>query len=527
MQVGDSLEVYKLNDAGQLEFVLGKLGDSETVNEESVFSFYVNAGEQYRVDIAASDPSASNTMSLKVAEDETVRPQNDDFETAYRLGVINTQTDGTNLHATSQLGEPLITSTNPPQRSVWWKWTAPANGILSLSASSLEMDTTLALFAGWTLDDLISMCENNNENPSTTNSALSFEVSQGIEYSILVSGNEGSQGAFSLALDFQTLSQKNKPANDDFSLATKLSGYFANSYGHNRLASEEVNEEILSYNQSKPINSVWWNWHSPANGNARVSLAGSAFDTLLKAFEGNSLSNLILIAENDDYEGESTSEVEFYAEAGKIYYFSVDGFEASSGEIAIALSLAEVVTQGPDNDSKKGARSIDLFPAGISGTNIGATGKKGEFSDEFEGTILPSVWWKWKPDQDVHVAIDTTGSDIDTLLEIFTENDNGKLVSVGQSDDFFGSSSLVHFLAFSQSEYYILVAGRSAEEGLIVLNLNGVEANGSPVSDETIRNKFESKDDQGEWTNNLIVIEEPEKETETSKFYTIENVPSG
>ena len=158
---------------------------------------------------------------------------------------------------------------------------------------------------------------------------------------------------------------------------------------------------------------------SPATGRARVSLAGSEFDTLLKVFEGSSLSNLILVAENDDYEGESTGEVEFYAEAGKMYYFSVDGFDASTGEIAIAVSLTESKTQGPDNDAREGARTIFEYPAHTSGTNIGATGKKGEFSGAFERASLPSVWWKWSPQQDGHVAIDTTGSDVDTLLEVF------------------------------------------------------------------------------------------------------------
>ena len=97
----------------------------------------------------------------------------------------------------------------------------------------------------------------------------------------MVSGNEGSQGAFSLELDFQALSQESRPVNDDFALAKKLSGFSDNSVGYNRLASEESNEGILSYNQSNPINSVWWHWQAPSNGTARVSLAGSEFDTCL------------------------------------------------------------------------------------------------------------------------------------------------------------------------------------------------------------------------------------------------------
>ena len=526
MQVGDTVEVYKVNESGQLEFVLGKLGDSETINEVSVFSFYVQAGEQYTVDIAASDASVSDTMSLSVIENETVGPQNDDFESAFRLSASDSQASGTNLHATSQLGEPVIPSTNPPQRSVWWKWTAPANGILNLGASSSAMDTTLALFAGWTLDDLILCAQNNNENSSTTNSALSFEVSQGIEYSILVSGDEGSQGTFNLTINFQALSEESKPGNDDFVSAKRLSGHSANSVGHNRLASEEDSETFLSYNQSKPINSVWWYWQAPATGTTKVSLAGSEFDTLLKVFEGSSMSNLILVAENDDYEGESTSEIDFYSEEGKTYYFSVDGFEASTGDIAISVTHTEQEIQGPANDSFENARTLDGFTARDSVTNEGATGKKGEFSSPLDGATLPSVWWKWTPNRDGYITVDTKGSNFNTILEVFRMGQSGQLSSIGQNDDFFGSSSLVHLDATAQTTYFFGVAGSNGEEGLVILNLNEVEQSGSPITDESIRAKLQSEAESNTWENNLLVVEQPEKETNSSKFYTIENAPT-
>ena len=172
----------------------------------------------------------------------------------------------------------------------------PANGILSLSASSSEMDTTLALFAGWSLDDLILCAENNNENSSTTNSALSFEVSQGIEYSIMVSGNEGSQGAFFFGTRLPGTLPGEQTRKRRFCIGQKtLRISLPILWVTTDLQARRENEGILSYNQSKPINSVWWHWQSPATGTARVSLAGSEFDTLLKVFEGSSLSNLILI----------------------------------------------------------------------------------------------------------------------------------------------------------------------------------------------------------------------------------------
>ena len=37
--------------------------------------------------------------------------------------------------ANSELGEPMHTTLPPPQKSLWWKWTAPADGDQALQWS--------------------------------------------------------------------------------------------------------------------------------------------------------------------------------------------------------------------------------------------------------------------------------------------------------------------------------------------------------------------------------------------------------
>src|SRR5262249_35263531 len=83
--------------------------------------------------------------------------------------------------------------------------------------------------------------------------------------------------------------------------------------------------------------SVWWQWLAPISGPVSISTLGSSFDTLLGVYTGTAISNLVLLASNDDAEGTLQSDVTFQAVAGTNYQITVDGFDAASGEIVLTL----------------------------------------------------------------------------------------------------------------------------------------------------------------------------------------------
>jgi PKD repeat protein len=86
--------------------------------------------------------------------------------------------------------------------------------------------------------------------------------------------------------------------------------------------------------------SVWWRWPVPVSGPVTVSTIGSSFDTLLGVYTGTTISNLVLLASNDDAEGTVQSDVTFQAVAGTEYQIAVDGFDGASGEIVLTLVAA-------------------------------------------------------------------------------------------------------------------------------------------------------------------------------------------
>src|SRR6185369_16510307 len=83
--------------------------------------------------------------------------------------------------------------------------------------------------------------------------------------------------------------------------------------------------------------SLWWQWQAPLSGPVTIQTDGSSFDTLLAVYLGSSLTNLTLVASNDDSHGLLASEVCFQAQAGADYQIAVDGFDGASGTIVLTI----------------------------------------------------------------------------------------------------------------------------------------------------------------------------------------------
>src|SRR5204862_7341007 len=66
---------------------------------------------------------------------------------------------------------------------------------------------------------------------------------------------------------------------------------------------------------------------------------GSTFDTLLAVYTGSNVSNLTLIASDEDRGGFFTSELHFNAVAGTEYEIAIDGFAGAEGDFILEWAL--------------------------------------------------------------------------------------------------------------------------------------------------------------------------------------------
>ncbi|MEK7677627.1 MAG: immunoglobulin domain-containing protein, partial [Verrucomicrobiota bacterium] len=115
--------------------------------------------------------------------------------------------------------------------------------------------------------------------------------------------------------------------------------------GSNLAVSREVREENHA---GKPGGkSVWLTWRAPAGGIASFNTIGSNFDTLLAVYTGTSVTNLALVASDEDEGGFFASVVTFNAVAGTDYQIAIDGYGGEGGKIVLSWFLEETLEDVP------------------------------------------------------------------------------------------------------------------------------------------------------------------------------------
>jgi len=85
--------------------------------------------------------------------------------------------------------------------------------------------------------------------------------------------------------------------------------------------------------------SVWYSWTAPASGVVTFTTAGSTFDTLLAVYTGTVVSNLTVVASDDDSGGFFTSALTFNAVAGTQYQIAIDGLGGAAGTYILSWNL--------------------------------------------------------------------------------------------------------------------------------------------------------------------------------------------
>src|SRR6185369_8679785 len=199
-------------------------------------------------------------------------------------------------------------------KSVWWTWTAPSSGLVSISLDGSSFDTTLGVYQGTSVASLVSVAQD-DEGGAASASRVIFPATAGVTYQIAVDGYFGASGTINLTV-------KRGLLNDAFADRLQLIGSFDYVVGSNVGATWEAGEPF--HWQTTGEQSVWWKWQAPASGLVTISTAGSSFDTILAAYTGSSMATLSLVANNDDYGSSVTSQVSFFATAGTVYQIAVE-----------------------------------------------------------------------------------------------------------------------------------------------------------------------------------------------------------
>ncbi len=157
-------------------------------------SFVATTGTTYHI---AVDGTTAGLVTLNLA----AAAANDAFASAQELDGDAPLVTTTNASATVESGEPTHV-TGADRRTLWYKWTAPADMTVQASAYSASVNPTLAVYTGTAVNALTGLGASNDTgiDGANFNALVQFRAVEDTTYYIALDTVGGSEGEITLSL---------------------------------------------------------------------------------------------------------------------------------------------------------------------------------------------------------------------------------------------------------------------------------------------------------------------------------------
>ena len=148
--------------------------------------------------ISENDINALDLFGYSISLPPPVRPPNDNFANATVLTTGSGSLTGTNANGTRELGEPIHVG-YMGDKSVWYSWVSPVNGQVTFDTVGSNFDTTLAVYIGSAVNQLLNVAQNDDIVAGTNKvSRVQFNITAGTTYRVVVNGWNGEFGSITL-----------------------------------------------------------------------------------------------------------------------------------------------------------------------------------------------------------------------------------------------------------------------------------------------------------------------------------------
>ena len=125
-------------------------------------------------------------------------PANDAWAAPTALsGLSGSRTSDYNFQASKEAGEPKHAGV-AGGKSVWYRWTAPTDGVTTIDLAGSSFDTVLGVYTGSSVGAL-SLVVANDDVGARLQSKVTVKTRKGVTYYIAVDGFEGAAGRISMA----------------------------------------------------------------------------------------------------------------------------------------------------------------------------------------------------------------------------------------------------------------------------------------------------------------------------------------
>ena len=388
-------------------------GRKELACDENEIAFLAKAGQRLLLEVTQLGPPAGGTLLLNVrgpVVNNTCRaapPIAAPFS-----AVIDT------LGAATSSADPVPSCVGPGDNtnSVWYGYTAPATGTLSVTTSSCDYSPAVVAYTGSCGALTEVACE-------FVAGLLSINVTAGEAMYIEVVGSPGGNVTLNV-------SGPPVPPSDDCSAAPAISTLPFTVQTDTSAATSAAFDPVQLCSLEGPSqnsNSVWYRYTAPSDATLLANVSGSDYPAVVSGYMGPCAA-LSAVPCNPD----QPQQLSLALGAGQSVLFEIAG----SGQPGGGLLNFSLSSTGPQNDLCGSVPSV-IVGAPFSDTVLTATATTSP-SDPVQSCTqtqnASSVWYSVVAAVDGTLRADTAGSDYDTVLTAYTGT-CGVLTEVACNDD--------------------------------------------------------------------------------------------
>ncbi|MBE9562323.1 MAG: hypothetical protein IMF12_05620 [Proteobacteria bacterium] len=285
------------------------------------------------------------------------------------------------------------------------------------------------------------------------------------------------------------------PDNDDLANATDITLLPTSLQQDSTDATNETNEASPTCLSNEPNPGVWFKYTASASQTVVFDTFGTDYDTTLSIWKNNE-HPLIPMDCNDDHSNLKQSLLNVELETGITYYINVGGYNGTNGNLTFNAKLVDTLTNDNLADALTVIPNADLTYSNTQ-TTKSATNETGEkIASCNQNGAESSVWYKYSPSADQRTVFNTSGSDYNTVLSIWTGASH-PLAEIICNDDNGGPLSQIATDLTAGETYYINIAkGKtspgllSEDTGLLTLNMDVPPANDNIANAISISETF-------------------------------------
>jgi outer membrane protein assembly factor BamB len=349
---------------------------------------------------------------------------------------------GNNRNTTREPGEP-VHAHKTGGKSVWLTWLAPANGIATFSTRGSAFDTLLAVYTGDRLDNLSEIASDDDRGGFLA-SEVAFNAIQGAAYHIAIDGFAGASGNLMLGWTLDTtVTDAPRILVQPVSQTVPVGGNV--TFG-------------VTVQSPTPASYQWMFNCLQLSGATNATLSLTNVNRGRAGSYAVQVSNGAVPVESQTVQLELGPFAKLLSE-DKLGDLFDEALSRSPGELATRYRRQDLVS----------------VTVGTLGTQLLHNfGSITELGEPFHGGVPggASRWFRLRAEADGLMAVDTIGSEIDTVLSVYTgtQLSDLRLVRGDNNSAGDGISAAVWFTATKDQEYLVAVDGVNGSQGVIKLN---------------------------------------------------------